>query len=160
MRYFLIALAIVAVLAAAVPALYSSLDVEGENLNASPSQATAPTPLPDSTLPPGVTRTPRPAATGTAGGQQVATRYGCTACHSTDGSTLVGPTWKGLAGRTVTLTNGSTVTADDAYIQESIVSPNAKVSQGFQPSIMPQDFGTRMTPEEIQQVIAYIKTLQ
>jgi cytochrome c2 len=160
MRYFLIAVAVAAVVAIIVPSVYNSLDVEGEHLNASPTQSEPPAPPPETTLAPGQTRTPRATPAGGGGGQQVATRFGCTACHSIDGSTLVGPTWEGLAGRTVTLTNGSTVTADDAYLQESIVSPNAKVAQGFQPGIMPQDFGTRLTPEEIQSVIAYIKTLQ
>lgn len=160
MRYLFISIAIVAVLAIGVPVVYTSLDVEGENLNASPVLSTAPTPLPDATLPPGVTRTPRPEATGTAGGQQIATRAGCVACHSVDGSSVIGPSWQGLAGSTVTLADGSTVTADDAYLEESIVSPDAKVAEGFQPGIMPQDFGTRLTPEEIQSLIAYIKTIQ
>jgi mono/diheme cytochrome c family protein len=158
MRYFFAAIAIVAVLAIAVPSFYGAMDVEGEFRNASPSLSAPPTLAPEAPRDPNAT--PRPTATGTAGGQQIAARSGCTACHSINGSDLVGPTWQGLAGRSVTLANGDTVTADDAYIQESIVSPNAKVVEGFEPGIMPQDFGTRLTPEEIQSLIAYIKTLQ
>jgi cytochrome c oxidase subunit II len=159
MRYFLLAVAVTAVVAIIVPAVYNSLDVQGEQLNASPTMSTPPTPLPE-TGDPSVTRTPRPDPTGTAGGQQIAARAGCTACHSIDGSEVIGPTWQGLAGRSVTLTDGSTVTADDDYLHESIVSPNAKVVEGFDPGIMPQDFGTRLSEDEIQALIAYIKTLQ
>lgn len=160
MRYFFVAVAIVAVIGITVPAVFSAIDVEDEFSNASFTQSTPPTPLPETPRDPNATRTPRPTATGTAGGQQIATRSGCTACHSIDGSELVGPTWQGLAGHEVTLADGSTVTADDAYLEESIVSPNAKVVEGFEPGIMPPDFGTRLTPEEIQSLVAYIKTLE
>lgn len=158
MRYFFIAIAIVAVVAIAVPTVYNAVDPRGEFANASPSLSTPPTLAPEAPRDPNAT--PRPTSTGTAGGQQIATRSGCTACHSINGSDLVGPTWQGLAGRSVTLANGDTVTADDAYLEESIVSPNAKVVEGFEPGIMPQDFGTRLTAAEIQSLIAYIKTLQ
>ncbi|MSQ30550.1 MAG: c-type cytochrome [Dehalococcoidia bacterium] len=93
-------------------------------------------------------------------GQAVAGKYGCTACHSATGANGVGPTWKGLAGHEVALTNGQKLTADDAYLKESIENPNAKVHQGFAPSIMPQDFAKTMKAEEIDQVIAYIKSLR
>jgi len=158
MRYFFVAVAIVAVIAIAVPTVYNSMDLRGEFANASPSLSAPPTLAPEAPRDPNAT--PRPTATGGGGGQQIAARSGCTACHSINGSELVGPTWQGLAGRSVTLANGSTVTADDAYLEESIVSPNAKVVEGFEPGIMPQDFGTRLTPEEIQSLIAYIKTLE
>src|SRR5712691_7177453 len=59
-------------------------------------------------------------------GQQLASQFGCVACHTTNGQPGVGPTWKGLAGRQETLDNGQTVTADDAYLRESILQPDAK----------------------------------
>ncbi|HMM41973.1 MAG TPA: cytochrome c oxidase subunit II [Thermomicrobiales bacterium] len=90
-------------------------------------------------------------------GQQLAQTLGCTGCHSIDGSASVGPTWQGLYGHEVTLNDGSTVTADDAYIHESIVNPNAKVVQGFQ-ALMPS-FEGRVTDADIQAIIDYIKTL-
>ena len=92
-------------------------------------------------------------------GQQVALQYGCSACHSIDGKVLVGPTWKGLAGHDVELVSG-TAKADDDYLKESILTPNAKVVKGFQPNIMPATFGTQLKPEQIDQVIAYIKSLK
>ena len=110
---------------------------------------------------------PHAAAGGAAGGsdpvrlgQTVAGKYGCTACHSTTGVAGIGPTWKGLAGHEVELVNGQKLTADDAYIKESIENPAAKVHKGFAPGIMPQDIAKQMKAEEIDQVIAYIKSLK
>ncbi len=72
-------------------------------------------------------------------GAKLAKEKGCLACHSLDGSGSVGPTFKGLYNSRVTVhQNGKllTVTADDAYLRESIRAPSAKVVEGFQP-IMP-----------------------
>lgn len=82
----------------------------------------------------------------------------CITCHTVDGKALVGPTWKGLYGRTVELEGGSTVTADDAYLHESIVDPMAKIVKGYPPAMAP--YGTLLTDEQIQDIIEYIKTLQ
>jgi len=80
----------------------------------------------------------------------------CLACHSVDGSTIVGPTWKGLYGHEVTLSDGSKVTADSAYIAESIHDPNAKVVEGF-PAVMPPF--AYLSDQDIADIIAYIKSL-
>ena len=93
-------------------------------------------------------------------GQAVANKYGCVACHTPTGSAGIGPTWKGLAGSEVELTNGQKVTADDAYLKESIENPPAKVRRGALAGVMPPDISKGMKPEEIDQVIAYIKTLK
>ncbi|MCC6935428.1 MAG: c-type cytochrome [Thermomicrobiales bacterium] len=90
-------------------------------------------------------------------GQQLASSLGCTGCHTVDGSAGVGPTWQGLYGHNVTFTDGSSATVDDAYITESILDPNAKVVEGFQP-LMPS-FEGRVTDADIQAIIAYIKSL-
>jgi cytochrome c2 len=91
-------------------------------------------------------------------GKQLASSLGCVGCHSIDGSKLVGPSWKGLYGHEVKLSGGDTVTADDAYIHESIVNPSAKVVDGFQP-IMPS-FQGQANDQQIADIIAYIKTLE
>ena len=49
-------------------------------------------------------------------GRQVAESTGCFACHSLDGTQVVGPTWQGLWGREIPLADGSTVLADADYI--------------------------------------------
>jgi cytochrome c oxidase subunit II len=79
-------------------------------------------------------------------------------CHSTDGTAKIGPTLKGIYGSTVPLADGTNVKADDEYLRESIVEPNEQVVKGFQP-IMPPFKGT-LKPEEIADVIAYLKTLK
>lgn len=92
-----------------------------------------------------------------AAGQAIA-QANCFTCHSIDGSTIVGPTWKGLYGRDVELESGETVTADDDYIRESILDPNAKIVKGF-PAAMPT-FSGILNDQQIADVIAYIKTLE
>jgi cytochrome c oxidase subunit 2 len=93
-------------------------------------------------------------------GQRWAETYGCVACHSLDGTVVVGPSWQGLFGHEVELTDGSTVTADEDYLRNSIVDPNAQIVAGFQPGIMPQNFAEILSEDQINQIIAFIMTLQ
>jgi cytochrome c oxidase subunit 2 len=99
--------------------------------------------------------------------------FGCVACHSVDGTPGVGPTWQGLFMREEQLTDGSTVTADEAYIEHSILEPNAQIVVGFNPNIMPQNYLDQFTAREQEistaeaidiniaaDIIAYIQTLQ
>lgn len=92
-------------------------------------------------------------------GRQYAEQYGCLACHSTDGSTLVGPTWQGVFGHEVTLEDGSTVVADEAYLRESILNPGAKIVSGFQ-NIMPPNIAADMSDAQLADIIEYIKSLR
>lgn len=91
-------------------------------------------------------------------GQQVAQANGCLGCHSTDGSQMTGPTWQGLFGREVTLSNGETVTADAAYITESIRDPQAKIVEGFSPA-MPSYGESQISADDVEALIAYIRSL-
>ncbi len=93
-------------------------------------------------------------------GQQLASLFGCATCHSTDGSKKIGPSWYKLFGSTVTLSDGSKVTADENYIHKSIVDPNYQIVQGFQPNVMPQTFAQALTSDQINDLIAYIKSLK
>ncbi len=93
-------------------------------------------------------------------GEKVAQNFGCLACHSIDGATLVGPSWKGAFGGEVVLVDGTTLPGDEAYLLESIINPNAKIVEGFAAGIMPQNFATQMTEKQINDVIAYIKSLK
>lgn len=97
-------------------------------------------------------------------GEELAGSLGCMACHSTDGTTLAGPTWKGLYGSERRLTNGRTVTADDAYLRESILQPDAKVVEGFAPGVMAAGIaGVKdqlSEAETVDALIAYIKSLR
>lgn len=89
-------------------------------------------------------------------GQQLVLDYGCIACHSTDGTVLVGPSWQGIYGSAEALEGGGSATVDDDYIRESIKEPNLKLVQGFG-ELMP---ALDVTDAEIDSIIEYIKTLR
>jgi cytochrome c oxidase subunit 2 len=91
-------------------------------------------------------------------GQKTA-EINCKACHSIDGKEGIGPSWKGLFGRQVVLADGTTVTADEAYIRESIIDPSAKIVKGYQ-NIMPSTFKDTLSDQQISDLIAYIETLK
>lgn len=94
-------------------------------------------------------------------GEALSKSKGCTACHSIDGSKLVGPSYKGIYGRpVVVLTAGQEreVTVDDEYIRHSILKPADDVVKGFQP-LMPSQEGL-VTDADIKALTAYIKSLQ
>ncbi|MBX3242160.1 MAG: c-type cytochrome [Chitinophagaceae bacterium] len=92
-------------------------------------------------------------------GEQVYVLKGCGACHKTDGSSLIAPAWNGLFGKEEeVIENGSktSVKVDEAYIRESIKDPQRKITVGFENTPMPV---FPVTDDEIEQLIAYIKTL-
>jgi len=91
-------------------------------------------------------------------GEKLYNELGCKACHSIDGSKGVGPTWKGLWGEQVKLSDGTTVVADEAYIIESIRQPQAKIVAGFEQQAMPAF--TTLTDAELADLIAFIQTLK
>jgi mono/diheme cytochrome c family protein len=93
-------------------------------------------------------------------GKTAATANGCLACHTIDGKASVGPSWKGIAGASRPLVSGGPATADDAYLKESITNPNAKLVQGFAPNLMPATFGQSLKPEQVDQIVEYIKSLK
>jgi len=80
----------------------------------------------------------------------------CNTCHVGD-TQRRGPVLTGVYGKPVQLQGGGTVIADDAYVRESIVNPQAKVVAGFQP-IMPT-FQGLVTEEQLLQLIAYVRSL-
>jgi cytochrome c oxidase subunit 2 len=90
-------------------------------------------------------------------GQALVAANGCTACHSLNGAAGIGPTWFKLAGSQVPLSDGTTVVADDAFLAESILMPQAKIVAGFENQQMPV---YNFTEEQVADIIAYIKTLR
>jgi len=96
------------------------------------------------------------AAAPAASGEELFSSLACSTCHRTD-STVRAPLLVGLYGSQVQLADGSTVKADDDYVRESILNPQAKVVNGFQP-IMPSYKG-QVSEEQILQLINYIKSL-
>jgi len=89
-------------------------------------------------------------------GEKSFQQYGCTTCHRPD-SGARGPNLEGVYGRPIRLTDNRVVLADDNYIRESILEPNAKVVSGFQ-SIMPTFRGV-VSEDEIIAITEYIKHL-
>jgi cytochrome c oxidase subunit 2 len=89
-------------------------------------------------------------------GGKVFQSSGCSTCHTTDGAGL-GPSLLGVYGQPVKMVTGETVTADDAYIRESILLPKAKIVAGYAP-IMPT-FQGQLTEEQLNNLIAYIRAL-
>lgn len=104
-----------------------------------------------------------PAATGGAAvpvataGEALFKKLGCVACHKGKTGAL-GPSLAGLSGTQVHLQSGETITADDAYLRESILNPGAKIVAGF-PPVMPT-FKGQVSEEDLMQLITYIKTLR
>jgi cytochrome c oxidase subunit II len=90
-------------------------------------------------------------------GEKLFQQFGCSTCHLLDQQGRC-PILRGLYNKPVQLNDGRTVTADDAYLRESILDPNAKIVAGFEPNVMPQ-FKGQVTEENVIQLIAYIKSL-
>ena len=90
-----------------------------------------------------------------ADGRSIARSNGCAACHGTNGEGGVGPTFVGLFGSTVELDDGTTVTADEAYLTESITDPGAKKVAGFRLP-MPTN---NLSDDDVAKVVAYITEL-
>ena len=89
-------------------------------------------------------------------GSKVFQSSGCPTCHTPDGTGL-GPSFLGVYGNPVKLTNGQTVTADDAFLRECIIQPALRRVAGFSP-IMPS-FQGQLTEEQLNNVIAYLRAL-
>jgi cytochrome c oxidase subunit II len=92
-----------------------------------------------------------------AAGEKLFTSLACVTCHSGDSASR-GPNLTGIFGHEVELQGGGKVVADEAYLRESIVNPQAKVVAGF-PPIMPP-FQGMVSEEQLLQLIAYLKSLK
>ncbi|HID34605.1 MAG TPA: cytochrome c, partial [Anaerolineae bacterium] len=73
----------------------------------------------------------------------------CVTCHSIEpGKTVVGPSMAGIASK------------GEDFIRESIVNPDADITEGFPAGTMPQDYGQKLSEEQINQLVAYLMTLK
>jgi cytochrome c oxidase subunit 2 len=91
-------------------------------------------------------------------GREAAVRHACLACHTVDGQPHLGPTWSRLYGTEVTLTDGTHVRADAAYLTESMLDPAARVVAGYG-AIMPTYRGALSQPETAA-IVEYIRSLE
>jgi cytochrome c oxidase subunit 2 len=86
---------------------------------------------------------------------------GCLACHSTDGSKIVGPTLLNLFGsQQVVIRDGAelAVTVDEVYIKQRILDPSYQVVKGYPKGIM-QSYKGKVSDEDISKIIEYLKSL-
>jgi len=90
-------------------------------------------------------------------GQRLFERYRCSNCHKPEGGGI-GPSLIGLFGKQNPLEGGSTVTADDQYLRNSILNPAQQVVVGYRP-VMPNYRG-QLDESQVLQLMAYIKSLK
>jgi cytochrome c oxidase subunit 2 len=90
-------------------------------------------------------------------GEKLFGQLGCATCHESDQQSRT-PNLRGIYGSRIQLASGQTVLADDAYIRESILNPNAKLVAGFHTDVMPT-FQGQITEEQLLQLIVYVKSL-
>jgi nitric oxide reductase subunit C len=82
----------------------------------------------------------------------------CSLCHAIrDDTVLVGPSLKGIASRAAQRERGVSA---QAYIQESIVTPDRYLVPGFQAGLMPQTYNERLSQGQIDDLVAYLMTLK
>lgn len=90
---------------------------------------------------------------------------GCVTCHSVEpGEVRVGPSHAGLAARAEERIQSpgytGTATTAEGYLRESIVEPNAYVVPGFAENLMFQRYAAVLTPGQIDDLVAYLLTLE
>jgi mono/diheme cytochrome c family protein len=93
-------------------------------------------------------------------GKSLYSADGCSACHSITGTPGAGPSFKGIAGSRIILINGQTITADDAYLEQSIANPDAKIVKGYRAGVMPAaiaSYNLTGKPNDIRALVAFIE---
>ena len=80
----------------------------------------------------------------------------CNTCHTTDGTTLVGPSFQGLPGRAGSAVEGLSA---EEYLHQSIVDPGAHIVEGYE-LLMPLTYGDALSEADINNVVAYLMTLE
>jgi cytochrome c oxidase subunit II len=86
---------------------------------------------------------------------------GCLACHSSDGTKIVGPSYLNLFGKQQVVTRDGAdviVTVDEAYIKQSIYEPNADVVKGYPKGLM-QSYKGKVSDADLAKIIEYLKSL-
>ena len=95
-------------------------------------------------------------------GWEVLRRNGCNACHSVDGSKLIGPSYLGGWGGTRTVVTDREereITVDAEYVKRSIYEPNADVVKGFNKSLMQPYEEGMVSEQDVELIIEYLKKL-
>ncbi len=88
---------------------------------------------------------------------------GCSSCHSLDGSRLAGPTFAGLAGANVELSNGTSARATNAFLMKQIVGAEKATVRGYPPALMEQAtalLGLEGKPQDVRALAAFIQSVR
>jgi cytochrome c oxidase subunit 2 len=95
-------------------------------------------------------------------GLKIMVTQGCNACHSSDGTKIVGPSYLNIYGeKQIVIKDGKevTMTVDDEYIKRSILDPNIEIVKGYPRDLM-QSYRATLTDADIIKIIEYIKHLK
>lgn len=88
-------------------------------------------------------------------GERLYTQLACNACHTMDGTSVVAPSLQGIYGTERQFTDGTSATADENYLRESILQPGALIVQGYQ-NVMPPSYGG-LSERELNALIEFIR---
>lgn len=94
-------------------------------------------------------------------GRNIMEMTGCIACHSSDGTKIVGPSFKGLWNKTeIVITDGAEreITVDSAYVARAIYEPDADIVEGYRKGQM-VSYKDQLNDTQVSQIIEYLKTL-
>lgn len=80
---------------------------------------------------------------------------GCSGCHTFSAAGASGTLGPDLAARVRrdAQTAGKQL---KPFVYESIVSPNAYIAEGYPRGVMPQDFGDKLSDEQLAELVAFI----
>ena len=93
-------------------------------------------------------------------GAALAAELGCLGCHSLDGSRQVGPSFKGIFGRPVSVEQGGgqvEMTADAAYLERAIRTPSSEIVVGYPPAMPPYP---QLSDEDLAALLAWLQSVQ
>jgi mono/diheme cytochrome c family protein len=83
---------------------------------------------------------------------------GCITCHSLESDVIIiGPSVTGIASRAGDMVSGMSA---EEYLKQSIVDPNAYLVPGFPQDTMPPVWGERLSEKQVDELVAYMMTLQ
>lgn len=94
-------------------------------------------------------------------GKALFTADSCVGCHSLTGAAGAGPPLNGVAGSSVKLVGGQTVTADDAYLERAITDPDAEIVDRYHSGLMGPaiaGFGLDKKPDDLRALVAFLKS--
>ena len=94
-------------------------------------------------------------------GLKIMINQGCNACHSSDGTKIIGPSYLNIFGtKQLVIRDGLevTVTVDEEYIKRAIFEPNTEIVKGYPKGLM-QSYKSALNDDDVKKIIEYLKSL-